>query len=31
MSMAAYDINGQPASREAFYAIACDPRRSVAV
>ena len=31
MNAAAYDINGQPASREAFYAIACDPRRSVAV
>ena len=28
---AAYEVNGQPASREAFYAIACDPRRSVAV
>jgi ATP-dependent helicase/nuclease subunit A len=27
----AYAINGQPASAEAFYAIACDPRRSVAV
>jgi ATP-dependent helicase/nuclease subunit A len=31
MSKAAYEINGQPATREAFYAIACDPRRSVAV
>ena len=28
---AAYEINGHPATREAFYAIACDPRRSVAV
>ena len=28
---AAYEHNGQPVSREAFYAIACDPRRSVAV
>ena len=28
---AAYEVNGQPSSREAFYAIACDPRRSVAV
>ena len=27
----AYTHNGQPASAEAFYAIACDPRRSVAV
>ncbi len=27
----AYERNGQPVSREAFYAIACDPRRSVAV
>ena len=31
MTKAAYEINGQPATREAFYAIACDPRRSVAV
>jgi len=31
MSKAAYEINGDPATREAFYAIACDPRRSVAV
>ena len=31
MTLAAYEINGQPATREAFYAIACDPRRSVAV
>jgi ATP-dependent helicase/nuclease subunit A len=28
---AAYEHNGRPVSREAFYAIACDPRRSVAV
>jgi ATP-dependent helicase/nuclease subunit A len=28
---AAYQRNGQPVSAEAFYAIACDPRRSVAV
>ncbi|MES2362540.1 MAG: UvrD-helicase domain-containing protein [Pseudomonadota bacterium] len=28
---AAYEHNGQPVSAEAFYAIACDPRRSVAV
>ncbi|WP_028602371.1 UvrD-helicase domain-containing protein [Ottowia thiooxydans] len=27
----AYEHNGQPCSREAFYAIACDPRRSAAV
>ncbi len=27
----AYEHNGRPVSREAFYAIACDPRRSVAV
>jgi hypothetical protein len=26
MSKAAYEINGDPATREAFYAIACDPR-----
>ena len=31
MTRYAYQINGQSASREAFYAIACDPRRSVAV
>ena len=29
--IAAYSHNGQPVSAEAFYAIACDPRRSVAV
>ena len=28
---AAYEHNGQPISREGFYAIACDPQRSVAV
>ncbi|MDO9359589.1 MAG: UvrD-helicase domain-containing protein [Polaromonas sp.] len=28
---AAYEHNSQPVSAEAFYAIACDPRRSVAV
>ena len=28
---AAYEHNGQTVSAEAFYAIACDPRRSVAV
>ena len=28
---AAYECNGQPISADAFYAIACDPRRSVAV
>ncbi len=27
----AYTHNGEPVSAEAFYAIACDPRRSVAV
>ena len=31
MTQAAYEHNGQPVSREAFYAVACDPRRSVAV
>ena len=30
-AQAAYQRNGQPISAEAFYAIACDPRRSVAV
>ncbi|RZJ06397.1 MAG: DNA helicase UvrD, partial [Haliea sp.] len=30
-SAAAYQHNGQPVTAEAFYAIACDPRRSVAV
>ena len=28
---AAYQRNGEPVTAEAFYAIACDPRRSVAV
>jgi ATP-dependent helicase/nuclease subunit A len=28
---AAYQCNGEPVSADAFYAIACDPRRSVAV
>ena len=28
---AAYDINGQSVSAQAFYALACDPGRSVAV
>lgn len=28
---AAYECNGEPVSASAFYAIACDPRRSVAV
>ncbi|MDB5929832.1 MAG: helicase/exodeoxyribonuclease subunit [Polaromonas sp.] len=28
---AAYECNGRPVSADAFYAIACDPRRSVAV
>jgi ATP-dependent helicase/nuclease subunit A len=28
---AAYECNGEPVSADAFYAIACDPRRSVAV
>ncbi|MES2839868.1 MAG: UvrD-helicase domain-containing protein [Pseudomonadota bacterium] len=27
----AYRINGAPVSREAFYALACDPARSIAV
>lgn len=31
MSQAAYQINGQMASSAAFYAVACDPARSVAV
>ncbi|WP_319016872.1 UvrD-helicase domain-containing protein [Diaphorobacter aerolatus] len=31
VSTAAYEHNGQPVSRQAFYAIACDPQRSVAV
>ncbi len=28
---AAYEHNGRPVEREAFYAVACDPARSVAV
>ena len=28
---AAYECNGQPVTAEAFYAIACNPRRNVAV
>ena len=31
MTTPAYEHNGAPCSRAAFYAIACDPRRSVAV
>jgi ATP-dependent helicase/nuclease subunit A len=31
MSMPAYQINGQAVEREAFYALACDPTRSIAV
>ena len=31
MTTAAYEHNDQPCTRPAFYAIACDPRRSVAV
>ncbi|MBX3587674.1 MAG: UvrD-helicase domain-containing protein [Ramlibacter sp.] len=27
----AYELNGRPVSRAEFYAVACDPRRSVAV
>ena len=30
-SNAAYQLDGRAASREAFYAVACDPRRHVAV
>ena len=30
-TQAAYELNGRPVTREAFYAIACDPARSVAV
>jgi ATP-dependent helicase/nuclease subunit A len=30
-AQAAYEHNGRPVSAEAFYAIACDPRRNVAV
>ena len=31
MTQAAYEYNGRPIERAAFYAIACDPRRSIAV
>ncbi len=31
MTQAAYEHNGQRVAREAFYIVACDPRRSVAV
>nr|WP_315426116.1 UvrD-helicase domain-containing protein [uncultured Albidiferax sp.] len=31
MALAAYEHNGRPVERAAFYAIACDPRRSIAV
>lgn len=31
MTGAAYRINGSQAAREAFYALACDPARSIAV
>ncbi|WP_439609198.1 UvrD-helicase domain-containing protein [Hydrogenophaga sp.] len=31
MTAPAYRINGVPAAREAFYALACDPARSIAV
>ena len=31
MSQAAYRINGQLVDRAAFYTVACDPARSVAV
>jgi ATP-dependent helicase/nuclease subunit A len=31
MTTPAYRINGAPAAREAFYALACDPARSIAV
>ena len=31
MHLPAYRIDGRDATREAFYAVACDPRRSVAV
>jgi ATP-dependent helicase/nuclease subunit A len=31
LRLAAYEHNGKPVSAERFYAIACDPRRSVAV
>jgi len=31
LTVPAYHIDGRPATREAFYAAACDPRRSVVV
>ncbi|BDT67438.1 RecBCD enzyme subunit RecB [Comamonadaceae bacterium OS-1] len=31
MTLAAYEHNGHPVERAAFYAIACNPRRSIAV
>jgi ATP-dependent helicase/nuclease subunit A len=31
MTVPAYRLDGRPATREAFYAVACDPRRSVVV
>lgn len=31
MTLAAYEHNGKPITSEQFYAIACDPRRSVAI
>lgn len=31
MTRAAYEANGQPVERAAFYALACDPQRSVVV
>lgn len=31
MTQAAYHADGRPVARDAFYAIACDPRRSVVV
>lgn len=31
MSGPAYACNGEPVTRDAFYAMACDPRRSIAV
>jgi ATP-dependent helicase/nuclease subunit A len=31
MTRPAYRLDGQPSSREAFYAVACDPRRAVCV
>ncbi|MFV0680328.1 UvrD-helicase domain-containing protein [Ottowia sp.] len=31
MTLPAYELNGAPCTREKFYAVACDPRRSVVV